>query len=553
VIRDVSVAGVDSPHQFDSSKTVMPESITDPYRNCVVMLFAPDANPNKRIVFPYSTDFMGGFSGNFTIDFWIQVWRPVDYSQIYAVIVNGRQDASHYSYRITVEFPSNDACIRVYGLADGGSVITSSSISYDEWHHIAIIREGTGTDEMFLYIDGNQDKNWTFSGSIANYNYQLSIGAESDSNSSSFTNFFYGMLQNVRIVKGEAYWSEDFDPNNVPDSCYSEDLRTPGYFHRGVFNGGSSSLGKTKEIEYITINTAGNSWTFGQLSTGAYETGAASNSTLQRAIVWGGRTTSGTIIDDIQNYVIDTLGNASVTGGLGANRSHITATSNGIDDRSVTGTGSDNFHYNYNRTDTHYRTISTNGDASSFGTMSSNYAAACASNGTDNRGVWACGEYYYKCYYYGNYNRTGFRNNIYYITISSPGNASNFGTWVKRGYLASCSNGVHQRMVMFGGRYISYNTNCSTNHDYRYDDISYVTINTTSNANSFGQLTESIAYHAACSSGRDERAIRFCGWNSSYKDTIDYFTINTLGNASHFGHAKKQNHWLSGTSNSEMG
>ena len=127
-----------------------------------------------------------------------------------------------------------------------------------------------------------------------------------------------------------------------------------------------------------------------------------------------------------------------------------------------------------------YIKISFPGNAIDFGDLSvlRGYTSAC-SNGTYNRGVFG-----------GGYTTTQ-SNVIDYITITSPGNATDFGDLtVSRLELSSCSNGTNNRGV-FGGGF--------TMTDPDKNEMDYITITSTGNATDFGDLTVARAGLAACS------------------------------------------------------
>ena len=112
--------------------------------------------------------------------------------------------------------------------------------------------------------------------------------------------------------------------------------------------------------------------------------------------------------------------------------------------------------------------IGTGGLVNSF-----NFYSAGAATGP--RAVWGGGQ--------GQY---GNKNTIQFITISSPGNASDFGDldYGARRWLAGCSNGSRG---LFGG---GYNVN----------NISYITIATESNSQDFGDLVMQRYALGSCSS-----------------------------------------------------
>ena len=126
-----------------------------------------------------------------------------------------------------------------------------------------------------------------------------------------------------------------------------------------------------------------------------------------------------------------------------------------------------------------YITITTPGNATDFGNLNfPRYNAGSLSSGS--RGCWASGVG----------ESDTILNNIEYITIANTGNASNFGELLGaegRSANAGVSNGTRG---CFGGGY----------KDTYKNIIDYITIANTGNATDFGDLLESRAY-IACSSG----------------------------------------------------
>jgi hypothetical protein len=208
-----------------------------------------------------------------------------------------------------------------------------------------------------------------------------------------------------------------------------------------------------------------------------------------------------------------------------------------------------------------YIGISTTGNATDFGdlTVGRVYLGSCASS---TRGLWGGGQEY----------GTGNNSNIIdYVTIASAGNATDFGDLtVGRQRVSGLSSST--RGVFAGGQgqnVIDYITIASTGNatdfgdmpvDYNWNatgtcssptrgiiaggfvqnfaetingnvnTINYITIATTGNAATFGDLTITMAFLAGCSSAT--RGV-FAGQAGS--TVISYVTIATLGNAVSFG------------------
>jgi hypothetical protein len=97
---------------------------------------------------------------------------------------------------------------------------------------------------------------------------------------------------------------------------------------------------------------------------------------------------------------------------------------------------------------------------------------------------------------------------------------------------------------VFGGGYISTSPNA-------LNTIDYLTIATTGNALSFGDLTIARAGNGACSSST--RGVIGGGYSSIAVNTIDYITISTTGNATDFGDLTETKEWPSSCSSSTRG
>jgi len=291
---------------------------------------------------------------------------------------------------------------------------------------------------------------------------------------------------------------------------------------RGIFGGGYNN-GVTNIIDYIIISTTGNATDFGDLSKERYHFAATSNGSNDRGVFGGGFDHAFDEVNIMDYITISTTGNATDFGDLTNKRYRVAATSNGTNDRGVFGGGMYSSTY-YNIIG--YITISSIGNAIDFGDLTSaKPVSAATSNGTNNRGV-----------FNKNKKDTIYYNSIDYITISSLGNATDFGDLTnKRAYSAATSNGTNDRGV-FGGGYDSNGTNLNT--------IDYITISTTGNATDFGDLTSARSSLAATSNHANNRGV-FGGGGT----TIDYITISTTGDATDFGDLTTKRVNLAATSN----
>ena len=159
-----------------------------------------------------------------------------------------------------------------------------------------------------------------------------------------------------------------------------------------------------------------------------------------------------------------------------------------------------------------YITISSTGNALDFGdlTVVRGLAAACSSS---TRGVFG-----------GGYTPGTGSNVIDFVTISSTGNATDFGDLSNstgRGFNSSCSSAT--RGLFGGGR----------DGGTFYNIIDYITITSTGNAQDFGDLSSTKRRLSAFSS--PTRGVFGGGTTGSNINVIEFVTISTLGNAQDFG------------------
>ena len=134
-------------------------------------------------------------------------------------------------------------------------------------------------------------------------------------------------------------------------------------------------------------------------------------------------------------------------------------------------------------------------------------------------------------------------NVIDYFTISSTGNAFDFGDLPKTAYQFTATS--DRTRGLFAGGYAPYNATI-------VDEINYVTIASTGNASDFGTLTE--PRRGLGNVNSPTRGI-FAGgnFNPTKKNVIDFVTISTKGKATDFGDLSASRDQLAGVSNATRG
>jgi hypothetical protein len=271
-----------------------------------------------------------------------------------------------------------------------------------------------------------------------------------------------------------------------------------------------SAVGSTKysRIDYYNLASTGNANVFGDVTVARSYGGSVAGgggATASRGVFGAGSGASGGT--NILDYVtIGSTGNATDFGDLNYASGSGESCSNGIRGIFAHGYGNPSGYTAAGKID--FITISTTGNATSFGSMkSSGYwysGSACASD--QGRGVFGGG--------------SPGAQGVYYIQISTEANATSAGNLLYHERLGTSSASDGTRGTWWG------------NHDN--GAIDYLTLDSLGNASDFGDMFVAVQYQGG--TANDTRGTANGGDNDDgYKNTIQYVTIQTTANAQDFG------------------
>jgi hypothetical protein len=138
-------------------------------------------------------------TGDFTIEFWYRFAVAPSAAQ---VLLNQRADGSN---ALQVSFGTNVIGLDTYaGGTRGPNFSFSATHDTTTWRHLAIVRNGTA---FACYVDGSSIGTMTSSASMPDINANLDVGRWSGNGL-----FFNGYIQDLRITKGVACYTENFTP-----------------------------------------------------------------------------------------------------------------------------------------------------------------------------------------------------------------------------------------------------------------------------------------------------------------------------------------------------
>ena len=89
-----------------------------------------------------------------------------------------------------------------------GWVTIESNLAKNQWHHIAVVSQGSGTNQGQCYLNGTAAGSAFTTSSSINHSADLHIGTDNAVTSRTIT----GYLSDVRITKGLARYTANFTP-----------------------------------------------------------------------------------------------------------------------------------------------------------------------------------------------------------------------------------------------------------------------------------------------------------------------------------------------------
>ena len=449
----------------------------------------------------------------------------------------------------------------------------ASGVSKTKWHHVAGVREGNSLD---LYLDGKHVGQKSTTASVTSTS--LTIGQYGGN--LSYNGVPHGYISNFRYVRGVVYRGEftppKFELRNIPGTivlgCQSTSSATDfavtpstisvggntaaSSFHPGlkkditdtgvVFDGFGSFAtstymippsGKTSErnrgrgfygvglanpsqsdnIDFLNIQSLGNTTTFGNLTTAKYALGSGASST--RGIFCGGydpTSSPDTDINTIEYITIATEGNAIDFGDRTVVGRNTAAASSST--RVVMAAGQVGNPGIINTID--FITTATTANATDFGDLLSITNSMCNANNSPTRGIFSGGNAPSSPYN---------QNVIQYVTMASAGNATDFGdlTVNARDAGGGTASSNTRGLILIGNS--SPNNNLNT--------VDFITMASTGNAADFGDIFTGRYSVSSCSNSN--RAVFLGGRTTSpsvvYYNAMEFVTISTTGNTSDFG------------------
>jgi len=328
-------------------------------------------------------------------------------------------------------------------------------------------------------------------------------------------------IRNLEYYRGHGIGWSQFELIDPEEGSFGDDMAQGT---RALFGGGHSP-GYVDTIDMITISTTGNAADFGDFAgTDRGFGGGASSRT--RALFMGGYT--GSAQNNIDFKTFASKGNATDFGNLVADNSRPAGMA--ADQVRALFAGGDKVPSTRQVATIDYVVMAQEGNAVDFGDLTTATRLGTNSTlGSSTRGIFAGG--------YTNSPTGTVFDTIEFVTVSSTGNASDFGNLttatLNMGGFSNSTRGL------VGGGQSPSNTN----------KIEFITIASKGNATDFGDRTVSVEQTTGASS--PTRGV-FAGGNP-FTNVIDFVQILTTGNATDFGDLTDGRRGAAGCSNGHGG
>ena len=268
-------------------------------------------------------------TGTFTVEawvYWISKPSTPNGNNSHYIFSQGN-NATNVQWALSI---NNNGTI--YWGFTGAGVNTTAACSPHTWNHIAVTRDASNSEKIFLNgIIVNTRTNTSNYNSVSSYQIQVGSGYDTNFPSAysvnSYGNAFYGYISSARIVVGSAVYTAAFTPMMRPFGTltnnlisFSEDFANYGFSQSSVLPSATIAPDGTPSGFKIVEDTANNQHginagptvSSGVTYTGSYYLKAAER-TQAEIIFFGASATGGSVIGSSFNLIAGTITNSTAS------------------------------------------------------------------------------------------------------------------------------------------------------------------------------------------------------------------------------------------------
>ena len=191
-------------------------------------------------------------TGNFTIEGWFYLTTSGSWTSYWGISQGGGP-----AQKINLYDSAGDGTLDID--VDGSVVFSSSAVLTDlqnKWAHIALVREGTGTNQTKLYVNGSVVGQGTVSTNFSGFTQPFTIGH----NGEIYSGAFNGYISDFRIVSSAVYTADFTPPTERLTAIAGTELLTchlPYIFDESTNNNTITINGNTKTEPFSPYDHTG--------------------------------------------------------------------------------------------------------------------------------------------------------------------------------------------------------------------------------------------------------------------------------------------------------
>jgi hypothetical protein len=160
---------------------------------------------NQKIAGVAGANFAYG-TGAFTVEAFVYTTGSASGQIIFSQTVSG---TNYFLLQLT----TTNKLEFIYAPSGGGTQVTSTiNVPLNTWTHVAAVRQGTGTNQFALYINGVNVVTSTVAQDFTSTSLAPTIGDYTHATSLPFA----GYISNLRVIKGQALFTGSFNPATAP-------------------------------------------------------------------------------------------------------------------------------------------------------------------------------------------------------------------------------------------------------------------------------------------------------------------------------------------------
>jgi hypothetical protein len=183
-------------------------------------------------------------TGAFTLEAWVY---PTVSGLDQAILTQTVSGTNYLQWGIsTSNFPFFNFAVSGAGTA----IVGSTAVTINAWNHIAVVREGTGTNQTKIYLNGTNVATGTCAQDFTNTTYVPTIGR--------YTHqailHFNGYIADLRVVKGTAVYTSAFTPPTSPVTAVSGTSLLLNFTNAGILDNTAKNVLET--VGNAQIDTA---------------------------------------------------------------------------------------------------------------------------------------------------------------------------------------------------------------------------------------------------------------------------------------------------------